>query len=258
MARSSLGSLAATLALLLALVAMAVATAPAAQAADDAAKLDEAKKLAADLASARKAKDGAALQGLVKQVPGVHNALEHKSARGKLQKELGALLKAKGLDDLMLPSVQALGALNDSKGAYKQLKKHMPGPKDKEPLDDRGTAVLGAVATLAPDAAIGTLLDIAEKSRDYPAAVLAIDALGRYKASKKRVAILEDLVKLISRFMPPRGQQVGAETEKRWNALAIPLVRACNTLTGRKETTPDAWLVLWKENKKRPDDLFNE
>ena len=230
----------------------------AALAADDKGKLEEAKKLAADLETARKAKDGAAVSTHVKAVPALHNELENKPAKGKLQKALGAVLKTKGLEDLYGDTIAALGELNDDKGAYKQLKRFMPGAKDKTEITEHGEATLAAVAKLAPDSAIGDLLDLAEKSRDYKAAGGAIAALGHFKASKKRVTILEALVKLISRFMPPRGQQVGAETEKRWKALAEPLVVACNTITTRRETTPDAWLNLWKENKKKPDGLFNE
>lgn len=245
--------------LALAPLALLLSLAPApAGAADDKAKLEEAKKLAADLEAARKAKDGSAVGGLVKNVPGVHNGIENGPARGKLQKALGAVLKQKGLEDLSGPVIEALAELNDPKGAYSQLKRFMPGPKDKTEIDDRGQAVLAAVAKLAPDAAIGDLEDLAEKSRDYTAAAGAITALGHYKASKKRVAILESLIKLISRFQPPRGQQIGAEAEKRWKALAEPLVVACNRITTRRETTPDAWLNLWKENKKKPKQLFNE
>lgn len=231
---------------------------PPAMGADDADKLAEAKQLTADIDAARKAKDGSVAGGLLKSVPALHNAIENKPARGKLQKAAGSLVKAKGLEDLGSTAVATLAELNDPKGAYKQLKKHMPSPKDKNEITDLGKAVLAAVAKLAPDSAIGALTDLAEKSRDYTAGALAVNALGHYKASKKRVAILEELIKLISRFQPPRGQQVGAETEKRWKAMAEPLIIACNRITTRRETSPDAWLSLWKENKKKPDLLFNE
>ena len=241
-----------------ALLVFVLGTGPSADAADDAAALEKAKTLAADLEAARKAKDGSAAGGHLKALPAVHNAIEHKPTRGKLQKAAGALIKTKGMEDLGATAIAALAELNDPKGAYKQLKKYMPGPKDKKAIDDRGKAVLAAVAKLAPDGAIGALLDLAEKSRDYDAAGMAIGALGFYKGSKKRVEVLESLIKLIQRFQPPRGQQVGAEAEKRWKALGNPLVIACNRITTRRETTPDAWLGLWKENKKRPDDLFTE
>ncbi|MDF1702109.1 MAG: hypothetical protein P1V36_13215 [Planctomycetota bacterium] len=232
--------------------------APTPATAADESQVAEAKAFLATMAADRKAKDRSALQQHLEKLPGIHNGIEDKSTRGKLQKEAGALVKAKGLDKLAIPAVEALGNLNDSKGAYKQLKKHMPGPKDKTPITDVGTAVMGAVAKLAPDGAIGALLSLAEKSRDYDAAALAIGALGAYKGSKKRVDILESLIKLISRFQPPRGQQIGVEAAKRWKALGQPLVMACNAITTRRETTPDAWLGLWKENKKKPAALFNE
>lgn len=251
MARRSLG-------ILLMLLFVAYAAPHEAFAADDKADVEAAKKLATDMATARKAKDVAALEALLKTLPGVHNSIENKPTRGKLQKAAGALVKAKGFDTLSSPAIVALTALNDPKGAYKQLKKHMPGAKDKKEATDTGKAVLNAIGELTPNEAIGALSDLAEKSKDYDVGALAITALGKYKASKKRVVILESLVKLISRFQPPRGVQIGVEAAKRWKALGSPLINACNTLTSRRETTPDAWLTLWKENKKKPADLFSE
>jgi hypothetical protein len=248
MARRSVGTV------LLGLFCLWLAAMPA-QAADDAEQVAAAKKMAADISAARKGKDVAALEAHIKKAPGVHNAIANKPARGKLQKELGALVKAKGLDSVSGPAITALTELNDKKGAFKQLKRHLPGPKDKVGTD-LGKAALGAVGEMAADAAIGVLLELGEKAKDYDVGALAITGLGRYKASKKRVMILESLVKLISRFQPPRGVQIGVEAAKRWKALGLPLVVACNTLTGRKETSSDAWLELWKGNKKKPGDLF--
>ncbi len=251
MARQSLG-------FLLALLLAASSAPKLASAADDKADVEAAKKLAADMATARKAKDVSALEASLKALPGVHNSIESKPARGKLQKEAGALIKAKGLDMLSDPAIAALTALNDAKGAYKQLKKYMPGPKDKKEATARGKSVLGAIGALTPESAIGPLSDLAEKSKDYGAGALAIAALGKYKASKKRIEILESLVKLISRFQPPKAAPMGVEAEKRWKALGAPLIAACNTLTSRQETTPDAWLALWKKHKKKPAALFSE
>ncbi|MDA1196188.1 MAG: hypothetical protein O2894_13540 [Planctomycetota bacterium] len=224
----------------------------------DAGPLADAKQLVVDMAAARKAKDASALETQIGQVAALHNGIEDKGVRGKLLKELGSLVGAKGFESLDAPAIEALAQLDDAKGAYKFLKKSLPGAKDKEPMSDLGRAALGAVAKLAPEDAIDDMLELAEKSRDYDAAALAIAALGQFKASKKRVMILEELVKLTGRFMPPSGQQAGEETMNRWKALGEPLVVACNTITGRRETTPDAWLTLWKDNKKKPDVLFAE
>lgn len=241
----------------LAVLALAWVAVPA-EAADDKAAVESAKALADEIETARKAKDGSALSGLLEKLPDAHNGIEHGATRKKLQKAAGAVLKTKGLEATADKAIEALAALNDPKGAYGQLKRHMPGPKDKTPIDDKGRAVMAATAKLAPDSAIGSLEELATKSRDYVAAGLAIAALGHYGKSKKRAAILESLVKLISRFKPPVGQQIGEETQKRWTALGEPLIVACNRLTNRKENSPDAWLTLWKENKKKPSELFND
>ena len=76
--------------------------------------------------------------------------------------------------------------------------------------------------------------------------------------SKKRTMVLEEMIKLVMRFMPPRGQQVGEATLKRWNDLAPPLINALNRLTGQKVRDPDEWIQMWRENKKKPNDLFQE
>lgn len=231
-----------------------LSAAPAA-AADDAAQLESAKSLVAQIAAARKAKDTTALEAQAKKAVGVHNGIENKGLRSKLQKELGSALKSKSLASAREPIIAALGMLNDPKGAYKQLKRFMPGPKTEETTDIE-KATLQAVDKLAPDSALKELFDLAEKAKDHEAGALAIAALGSFGKSKKRVAILETLIKLLQRFEPPRGQAVGVATKKRWDALAAPLILACNEITGQKIRDPAEWHDLWKANKKRPAEIF--
>ncbi len=234
-----------------------VLPAVAAFAADDAGKLESAKTLVAEMAASRKAKDTTALEAQAKKAVAAHNGITDKGLRGKLQKELGSILKSKHLAAAHGASIAALGELNDSKGAYKQLRKHMPGPKT-EAATDQQKAVLAAVDKLAPDGALKDLFELAEKAKDYEAGGLAIAALGSFKSSKKRVTVVETLIKLMQRFEPPRGQQAGVETEKRWKALAEPLIRALNEITGQRIGDPAEWHDFWKANKKKPAGLFVE
>ncbi|MDJ0521277.1 MAG: hypothetical protein QNJ90_04310 [Planctomycetota bacterium] len=228
-------------------------TAPAI-AADDAANLEGAKTLVAEIAAARKAKDAAATEAAAKKAVALHNGLEDKGLRGKLQKELGAALKSRHVAGAHGAVIESLGGLDDPKGAYKQLKRHMPGPKTEQ-ATDREKAVLKAVDKLAPDAALKDLYDLAEKAKDYEAGALAIAALGSFKTSKKRVAILETLIKLLQRFQPV-GDSIGQATRDRWAALSQPLVSACNEITGQKIRDPGEWQDFWKANKKKPKDIF--
>lgn len=232
---------------------LALLIAAPAQAADK----EAAKKLVADLTALRKANDATGFQGELKGVVTMHNALEDKGLKSKLQKELGAALKDKKLADAHKVIVKALSELDDAKGAFKQLKKHLPNPK-KEEVPEIQLDALRAVAVLAPDGALKQLLDIAEKAKHRPSAIEAINALGHYGKSKKRTMVLEELIKLVMRFMPPRGQQVGVETQKRWEELAPPLVNALNRLTGQKIRDPNEWITMWRDNKKRPNDLFQD
>ena len=224
---------------------------------DDPDQLAKAKDLVAAIAAQRKAKDAAGLLESFKAAVDLHNALEDKGTRGKLQKEIGAVLKDKKMGDAHSAAVATLSMLNDPKGAYKQLKKHMPDPKD-EKLSDIGNEILKAVARLAPDSALKDLYEIGEKAKDHAAGAGAITALGFYGKSKKRVEVLETLIKLTMRFKPAQSQtvNVGEATRKRWEKLAPPLMTSLNRLTGQKIRSPDEWLAMWKENKKKPANLF--
>ncbi len=238
--------------LLLIALATLLLAAPAAQA-----DAEKTKALLADLAALRKASDGIGFQGELKNTVALHNELQDKSLRGKLQKELGAVLKSKKMKSAHKAIVKAISELNDSKGAFKQLKKLVPSPKEED-VPDLKIDVLHAVAQLAPDAALKQLFVLAEKAKHRPSGIAAIDALGHFGTSKKRTTVLEELIKLVMRFMPPRGQQVGVETQNRWNALAPPLINALNRLTGQKIRDPDEWITMWRDNKKRPNDLFQD
>ncbi len=225
-----------------------------------AADVESATVLLAKMTASLKAKDATAFAAQAKEAASMHNGLdgaasEGKAVRGKLEKVLGAGLKNKHLQAAHADIITALGALDDAKGAYKQLKRFMPGPK-VEAITDRQRAVLVAVGRLAPKGALKALYALAEKAKDHDAAALAIGALGSFKTSKKRVGILESLVKLIARFMPPRGQTVGEATRARWAVLGRVLGKACNELTGQKVGDPAEWIELWRANKKKPADLF--
>jgi hypothetical protein len=243
---------------LVALVLALLLSAPVARAADDPAKLAEAKKMVADMAAARKAKDVAALQALLGKLAAIHNGITDKSTRSKLLKEAGDVLKGRDLESLAEPTVEALAQCDDPKGAFKHLRRYMPGPKDKNEVTPLGLKVIEAAGTLAPNEAIKPLQDLASKSRDYKAAAAAIASLGKFKGSKKRVGILEELVKLMRLFRPPNTGQVGKETADRWKALAEPLVVACNELTGQKLKSPDDWVNVWNENKHKPAAIFQD
>ncbi len=217
---------------------------------------EKCKELLGQMAESRKARNADALISALEELVSIHNSTEDKGTKGKLQKEIGTILKNKKLGAVHLSAVEAAVGLDDPEGAFKQLKGRMPTPKTEE-ASTIEIGVLGAVGKMAPLGAISALEKLAEKAKDQNAGAAAIEALGGYKeAKKKRGGIVESLVKLVARFMPPSGQVAGEATRKRWEKLGGPLIVSLNKLTGQKIEDPVKWIEFHRKAKKSPKDLF--
>jgi hypothetical protein len=242
-----------SLALLLVLAPAAFAEEPAA----------EVKALADKIEEVRKAGDVSAMRAEVKKAAEMHNGLEDAAARGDLQDAIGKVLKDKKASDARLAAADALGTLNDHKGAWKQLKSAMPDVKAEtaEPLD---LAVLKAVGTVADEGAIDQLLELALKAKDRGIARDAAGALAGYTgASKaKKVKILEGLFEIGQRIKPSggggSGKAVSPEASARWQEVAPALGKSLNAITARNIGTWEEWEVLFKDNKKTLAKLLPE
>ncbi|MDJ0521028.1 MAG: HEAT repeat domain-containing protein [Planctomycetota bacterium] len=236
-----------------------VAVASAADPAEDA-RIREAKTLIERLGTLAKAADKPGVERALPRLVKLHNELKSGSTRAKLQKAAGALLGEESLGGTRLAVADAFGRLNDPKGAWKVLKGYLPATKLTAvgPLPLR---VIQAVGALAPDAAIPTLQQLMHKSKDANVSRYAIQALGRYGWSKRRVAVLDELLGFLKRLRPgnvayKKGQAGGDAARRRYAFLRETLVAALDTLTGRKLGDPDKWLEAYKENKKQLGRLF--
>ncbi len=207
----------------------------------------------------RKAKNSADMRVAFEQLDKYHNALESKSVRHALQHVAGQVLEDEKMGAARAEAAEALAKLDDADGAYKHLKRSLPTTKTEAagPLE---LTVLRAVARLAPDKAITTLVELLAKAKDNSVAKEAAIALGAFGRSKKRVQVLEAIVESLRRAKPSRapGKRVGAATRARWSAVGRPMVSSLNRLTGRKIRDANEWLDLYKGVKRSPKKLFLE
>lgn len=222
----------------------------------------EAKALLAEIARSQKDPDRAGLSEAMERLPGTHNALKDPSLRKKLQKAAGKTLTDKRGGEWRRAAALALGRLDDAKGAYAQLGKAIPSPKDQEASPAQLDAIR-ATATLSPvpEAAIAPLTNLLRKGKSLPAIEQAALALGAYGKSRKRVAILKEVLGAMSRHAASaesaaRKKPKKGASDRAWKLLEAPLVKAANQLTGQKYESGSEWMQAYEANKKKPGALF--
>lgn len=239
------------------LVAGLLAIGSTASAGDDMAAA--AKDVLAGITKAQKDPEHSGLSEALEQVPGVHNALKDAGLRKKLQKAVGKTLRAKDAGNARRTAASVLGRLNDPKGAYAQLSKVLPAAKDKKASPAQLEAIR-ATAVLAPDAAIAPLIKLMRSGKALPASKEAIVALGSYGKSKKREAILKELLEVtslrLSAAKAAESNPKGGSGGKAWKALGESLVASCNRLTGQSHPSGEEWLSTYKAHKKKLRELF--
>jgi len=214
--------------------------------------------LATELTTTHKAKKYADLPDIVARVPEVYKAVEDKAARKSLLTALASVAKDKKAGDARLAVVTAVAALGDAKGGWKAISRLMPDPKVEEatPLD---LAVVKAAGDLAPSRATKPLIELVQKAKDNMLAREAALALGGYGTDKRgRVKILEELISLGQRTRPGRStsKNVSPVARERWSKVGPGIVLGLNRLTGQKIKDFEEWELLYKDNKKRPKNLF--
>ena len=216
-----------------------------------------AKVLIKEVEDLREVRDSTKMRAALDQLVQLHNESSSKSIRGALLQAAGKVLSDKSMGADREAAVEAIGRLNDPTGAYKRLKRTLPTRKTEE-AGSLELAALRAVGALAPDLAIGLLVDLMTKGKDNNVAKEAVVVLGKFGQSKKRVRILEELVDYMQRAIPRRapGKRVGAATRDRWSAVGSALVSALNRLTGQQVASAEDWIVLYKDMKRRPKELF--
>lgn len=197
---------------------------------------------------------------LLDEAVALHNLLASDTHRRRLQAAVGALLGDESMGGARLDAADALGRFKDPDGAYRQLRPHLPGVRD-EAASPLAIRVLDAVGALAPDAAAAVLTDLMQKAADVNVARHAIQALGGYGWSRRRLKVLDSLLETLRRLRPAgpdarSGRGSGAGSRERYNALQPALVEAMNRLTGQQLAGPDQWFALAEAHKKDLEPIF--
>ena len=221
---------------------------------------EDSKALIAKISEQRKAKDTSALGASFKEAIDFHNRLDDKSLKGKLRAEIGKVAKDKKCGDARIDAVNTLAQMDDPKGAWKEIKKVMPGPKVEEP-SDLEMAAIEAAAKLAPKGAAKQLLDLGSKAKSDKVAAGAVRALGGYREHRKlRVSILVELMDIGKKTRPgvSTSKNVSPVAIARWQEVGSALIGSLNMLTGRQEKSFEDWEAAFKASKKKPANLFED
>jgi len=216
--------------------------------------------LIAEMEQLRKAEDASGLATAVAKVPELYKGTEDSGARSKLRGELGKVVKDDDLGAARIAAVDALVALEDPKAAWGEMAKALPGPKVEE-ANELELAVVVAAGKLSQSKAVKPLLELSAKAKDNKVAAAAAEALGGYREDKKeRIKILEELISIGKRTRPGQSTSKGASqtAQERWGIVGPGIIKGLNGLTGRQETTFEAWETLYDQYKKTPKDLFVE
>jgi hypothetical protein len=223
-------------------------------------EVDPAATLLDQIVALRKSEDTGGLAKAVAGVPEVYLASEDKSLKGKIRSELGKIVKDDDLGAARMAAVEALTALDDPKGAWKELAKALPGPKVEEAAEV-DLAVVHAAGKLAQSRAVKPLTDLAYKAKDIRVAAAAAEALGGFREDKRgRVKILEELISVGRRTRPGQSTDKATSTEAydRWAAVGPGVVKGLNALSGRSLNSFEDWEAMWEDHKKRPKGIFVE
>jgi hypothetical protein len=239
---------------LLVLCATAVLGARTARA-DEAERVAQATALLERLDALRKAQDRPKLEVELGKVAALHNALDDKPLRTRLQVAVGDVLDDDALAATRLKAADVLGELRDEK-VWTQLKREWPAT-DLETALPLHLKVVAAAGKVAASASATSLLDLSRKGKDPNLVRAAVEALGGFGWAKNRVTILTELGDLIPLTDMTGGRKAATPAvAEAWRSLKPTLLKALNDLTGRSEAALESWTALLKQHKKEPEKLF--
>lgn len=219
--------------------------------ADDAADTahDTPEALLGALEAARNAGDPKGIGRAFQALPGVYAKAARKDRR-RLVRGLDACLDS-GLHGVPRAALKLLVALDDGELAWKEsLRRRLP-KEEVEELGPWDREILSAVYLLHPDEAIRPLLQLVKKATLAELTSSALRVLGGYELSRKRVQVLEELVKIITANLPGKGDS----KNPRIVAIAAQLPQALNDLTGQRYSLKQ-WSEVWRTMRKHPERLF--
>ncbi|MGE0193114.1 MAG: hypothetical protein AB7T63_13855 [Planctomycetota bacterium] len=227
--------------------------------AEDAPEVLPAPQLLERLQEARRAGDIRAIEALVRASSEAHNRCRSASTRVRLRGALGELARDESAGGNRLYAIDALGRLDDSQGAWRELRRSVPDPAAAT-VDPAGRRVLRALGLLTYDPSLADLERMAREGRDPEAVSLAVEALGRFRFSRNRAHVLETLyvVGRDSETSPSRGTAREDEARQQWRRVVGDIVRAMDALTGRGIGSLDRYEALLRENDGRWERLFAE
>lgn len=227
--------------------------------AEDAPEVLPAPQLLERLQEARRAGDVRAIEALVKASPEAHNRCRSASTRVRLRSALGELVRDESAGGNRLHAIDALGRVDDSQGAWRELRRSVPDPA-AETVDAAGRRVIRALGLLTYDPSLDDLKRMAREGRDPEAVALAVEALGRFRFSRYRADLLETLytVGRDTETSTRRGAAREDEPRQRWLRVVGDVVRAMDALTSRRVGSLDRYEALLQESGGRWDRLFAE
>ncbi len=190
--------------------------------------------------------------------------------RERILKVFAGLAKHRS-DDVVREALVDLGETGDRDGAriLRPLLKPCDEPKPTVALE---TAILVS-RKLPHESLADPLLAIVDDSKNLKVAAKAMESLGAFGLVRsKREKILEGLVKSIAKSQSGGrgaagkennanpdaglGNTSNAQAGNRWKELSEVLPTALNELTGRNETSAEAWFVTVKDHKGKLGGLF--
>ena len=212
----------------------------------------------AELDAAVKSKDDAAVTAVVKKMSGYFKDGDA-ALKGRIAKELGDLVKQTKMPTSRSEALKALVDTGDGAIAWKGLAGAYPAD-DVEDKDNFNSEIVKAVGDLHPEAAIDKLITTFQKAKQAELAAAAAQALGGYHKSKRREAILEELVKSGKNMMPAKSksQNPSPETIKRWGVVGQGVGKGLDNLTGTTVGDPGEWFKKYDESKKNVKALFKD
>ena len=228
-----------------------------ARAADDTAAEITATLTALD--TALSAKDESNANAAIKKLPGLYKGTADKAVQASIAGKLGKAVKQKAVPGVRKNALDALVETDDGPTAWSGLKGAYPD-NDVEDAERFNVEIVKAIGALHPEGAVDQLLETFRKAKQTDLAGQAALALGNYHKSKRRVEILEELIKTGKLLKPGQSttKSISPEAQAKWTALSAPLGKALDTLTGQTIGDPIDWFKKYDESKKNVKALFKD
>lgn len=212
-----------------------------------------------------RAKDGDGIKDELNLISAAYGRTAGKVTRTRMLAAVGQALRMKN-EDIQSAALDAFEEMKDP-DAWRHYGSFLKRSFKKE-FPRLSSQAMDVTRALTPDAAIAPLLLIVKKSKNLAAAAKAVETLGAYRQSRRRMKILAALIAATQKEKPGvRGRDntvvygprsTGEQARNRWHALARPMVVAANELTGQDYASAEDWFDAWRTYKRKPRELFRD